>query len=571
MSTRKRRSRARSVAANIFMATGFMGIGLAGALLAPQSVQAASATTGIISGKVTADKGKVQAFRVQARDVVNRITYTVFTVGGAYNINNLPPGEYEVGVLEEEYKSPRSTVKLAAGKTEKADIKLEANPPLPPGKGLGLYEQQGKIVDLVDYNTLYPPGPGRDTLEQKCFGCHSTAYDNHWHRMPGKTKAEWAMSFKRMYDHEVYNKKKIANIGAPPISEYPLGDEEKDTMLNYLAEHFGPNRPERDFKLDTVTRDEAALSKVQYVAYFYPQGRGSHDVYPSTQLPGVLWGANIGNGYITSVDTNVLDPTARYKEWKIPNPEGYERGVFPHGIVECKDKIYWTGMADDTIGEMQIKTNEIVRHVMPTRGGGSHTPRHDSKCNIWATQVYGPSRVVRLDANTKKMTDWVVLAGANWYGIAVDQKDRPWAASYGAPAAAMYDSGAEKWKVYDLNHGIRRITVAPDGKVWGNQYFGNNLVRIDPDSGEIKYFPLPVKLAAVYESISDAQGNQWAESQPYNGVFKLEPQTTKWTYYPFPVLRGHTPKMEVDNNGTFWYALQNALIAMKPNGNVPAK
>ncbi len=548
---------------------GALGIGLASMLLASGPAEAAGAT-GVISGKVTADKGKVQALRVQARDTVNRVTYTVFTVGGEYHIYNLPPAEYEVSVLEEEFKSPRPLVKVAAGKSENANLELEALKPLPAGKGVGLYEQQGKTVDLVDFDTLYPAGPGRDILVQKCFGCHSTAYDNHWHRMPGRTKAEWGEAFKRMYDPETYNKKKIAEIGAPPMLEYPLLEEDKDTLLTYLATNFGPGHPERDYKLDTVVRNEDALSKVQYVTYYYPAQRGSHDVFPSAQLPGTLWGASIGSGYITAVNTGASDPAARYREWEIPNPENHVRGVHPHGVIECKDKIYWTGMADDTIGEMDIKTGAIIRHVMPTRGGGSHTARADSKCNVWATQVYGQSRVVRMDAKTKEMKDWVVLAGANWYGITVDQKDRPWAASYGAPAAAMFDLKTEQWKVYELSHGIRRITVDPDGKVWGNQYFGNNLVKIDPDTGAIKYYELPVKLAAVYESISDAQGNQWAESQPYNGLFKLNPKTTQWTYYPNPVLRGHTPKMEVDEHGDIWYSMQGALMTLKPNGNVPA-
>ena len=571
MSEKKHLGRVRGTAANILMATVATGLGLSLALSAPGTALAADAPSGTITGKVKADKGKVQAFRVQAREANSHITYTVFTAGGAYNINNLPPGDYEVRVLEDEYESSRQTVKLAAGKTESANIELEAHAALPAGKGRGRYEQQGKIVDLVDFDKLYPPGPGRDILVQNCFSCHGTAYDNHWHRVAGRTKAEWAEAFKRMYDPETYNKKKIAEIGAPPIRERPLSPDDKETVLNYLTKNFGPDRPERDFKLDSVTRDEAALSKVQYVSYPLPQGRASHDVFPSKALPGVFWGANIGNGYVTAVDTNVKDPVAAYKEWQIPNPENHTRGVYPHGIIECAGKVYWTGMADDTIGEMDIKSGAITRHVMPTRGGGAHTLRADSKCNIWATQVYGPSRVVRLDAQTKKMEDWIVMAGANWYGIVVDQKDRPWAASYGWPAAGMYDLTTQKWKIFDLNSGIRRITVAPDGKAWGNQYFGNNLVRIDPDKGDIKYFPLPVKLAAVYESISDAQGNQWAESQPYNGVFKLDPKTTKWTYYPNPVLLGHTPKMETDANGNVWYSMSGSLIELKPNGNVPAK
>ena len=59
-----------------------------------------AAGTGVISGSVTADRGTVAAFRVKARHTEQRIAYTVYTVGGRYQIFNLPMGTYEVRVIE---------------------------------------------------------------------------------------------------------------------------------------------------------------------------------------------------------------------------------------------------------------------------------------------------------------------------------------------------------------------------------------------------------------------------------------------------------------------------------------
>ena len=53
-----------------------------------------SGKTGVIGGRVTADRGEVRALRVQAKDTVHRMAYTVFTNKGQYQIFNLPPSSY---------------------------------------------------------------------------------------------------------------------------------------------------------------------------------------------------------------------------------------------------------------------------------------------------------------------------------------------------------------------------------------------------------------------------------------------------------------------------------------------
>src|SRR5262245_50595590 len=101
---------------------------LAWAALAATQAQPAGRAEGVIAGKVTADRGTVRAFRVKARDTAHKITYTVFTRKGAYQIFHLPPGTYEVLVLEEGYTSPVQTVELRGGDTKTVDVAVQARP-----------------------------------------------------------------------------------------------------------------------------------------------------------------------------------------------------------------------------------------------------------------------------------------------------------------------------------------------------------------------------------------------------------------------------------------------------------
>ena len=132
---------------------------------------AKDAPSGVISGTVTANRDyalseasgnhipALNAVRVRARDEERKITYTVFTQKGHYQIYNLPPGKYEMSALQDGFDSKGPTVELKAGDTKTADVALTARP-------------DQLRSELVDFDTLYPPGPTRDYLMQNCMGCH---------------------------------------------------------------------------------------------------------------------------------------------------------------------------------------------------------------------------------------------------------------------------------------------------------------------------------------------------------------------------------------------------------------
>jgi virginiamycin B lyase len=557
-----------------------------------------SNATGTISGSVRADRGTVRAFRVKARDTVNRITYTVFTSRGRYQILRLPPSTYEITVLEPEHESPTETVRLTAGANATADIDLKARGPAAVG-GAGILGQSGNQeyvssessragrdggpVELVEYDTLYPPGPGRDLLEQHCFGCHGPS---GFHRRP-RSEAAWTAALRRMWDQDAYLKgPKIAGIGSAPALDHQLTDAQKHTIVRYLATNFPVGAKRRDLKTDTLVRDEEALANAIYIQYELPPvthagfsnrgyetaRRGIHDVFPGNgpDSRGTIWAAGNDSGSILHIDPRKLDFNARVREWRIPHPENLNVGA--HGIIELGGRVYWTELRADAVGELDPKTGDFERYPAPTPGAGGHTLRADSKGNIWFTTVYGRSRLNRIDAKTKKVTEYDPVRGANWYGIVTDAKDRMWAVGYGAfHGIIMYDPSTDKWTRYPTSAANRRVTVDPSGKVWANQYFGNAIASVDPDTGKVTEYKLPLKYGNPYEGWSDLEGNIWIDNSVYNSLVRFSQRTEQFIYVPYPILNGHAPKMEVDSEGTLWFGLgrPSELTAFKITGNAP--
>lgn len=545
--------------------------------------------TGVIAGRVTVDQGEVQAFRVKARDNVHRISYTVYTVDGGYQIFNLPPSTYDLQVIEAGFETLVRIVEVEAGRTTTADLALTSTGAVvAQGAGVrGATAQRNyggsaaddRAAELVDFDTLYPPGPARDVMLRACFGCHGPA---GFHRRGRKNEAGWRRAVDRMFDPNG----RVADMaaGVPQVTYDLVSLEEKESIIQYLTANFGPGSAQRDLELDPLVRDEAALSRAVYIQYELNRGprrklsngvtpRGSvHSVFASFAEPGVIWISGNGSNAILRVDTQDADFERRTTEYWIENPENIN--VTPHGILEFRGKVYWVELTGDHLGELDPATGEMTRYPMPTTGAGPHSVWVDSRGNLWYTYFASSGKIARFDLATEEFTEWEPLAGFSGYGIVVDRQDRVWAVGLHTPAVFMYNQETSEWTSYETTHPARRPTIDSNGQIWSAHYFGNMISRVDPATGEVKEYELPLKDGNPYDLWPDEEDNLWVENAIYNSLVKFDQRTEGWTYFPFPELAAHTPKLDRDGDGTLWFTLRNAagpgLAAFKPMGNVAA-
>jgi streptogramin lyase len=529
------------------------------------TARAADPAAGTITGKVTADQGAVVAFRVKVKDTSRKIAYTVFTQKGFYRIFNLPPGNYQVAGLQEGYASTTQNVELKAGESKSADLTLTA--------------EETKHVKWVDYNELFPPGPGRDVLMQECGGCHGLEHIP-WQAMAPRSEAAWRAAVNRMFT-VIPTRSQV-----PIVSSVAVPEDKREAIIQYFASNFGMDTERRDLKLDAVSLDEDALSKAVYVQYELPPlgpgetgKRRMHDVFPS-RVSSAVYMVDIGVGSILGMDLHNLEYPSRWKVWHVNSSA--TANVVPHGIIESKGHVYWTELGNGAIGELDPKTNEMHEHAMPQKGA-PHTPRWDSKGNVWFTSVYNDSRIGRLDYQTKKMTIYdpaPEYKDAHYYGLIVDQKDRVWAAGSTAHIIAGFDPKTDKWKVYPTPtqpSGARRLTVDSKGMIWFSEHIGDGIGMLDPDTGKIVEYKSPIRWGGEYECWADPSDKIWVSLRSYAIMEKFDPDTKKFTFFPYPELRSERPqvyKMEIDAQGTMWFANGTAavptLTSFRPNGNVPS-
>ena len=558
------------------------------------SAQTASGQGATISGTVTANRdyalseasGKhipaLYAVRVRARDAERHIIYTVFTNKGRYQIYNLPPGTYQMSALQDGFDSTTPSVDLKAGETKTADVALKVKP--------------DKLrAELVDFDTLYPPGATRDYLMNNCMGCHGFEHIP-WHRIGGRDEDAWRRAVGRMFDMDGTSR----HTGVPQVNPAAIPEEKREDIIKYFSEAFSLDGKPRDLKLDDLPLDEAALSRAINIEYELPpplpgkkdEDISSHDVWPS-KFSSTVYVAEMGMDSIQGMDTQRLDYPGRFRTYVLPNPDLGHREVGPHGITQAKDGHVYTAEIDESmIGELDPETGKVTHYETPTRST-PHTIRSDSKGNVWFSEMQGKSKIGKLDAATKKITEYDPSpsdANAHYYGLTVDQKDRVWAVGMTSHKIVGYDPKTDKWSVYATPtqpSGPRRLTVDSKGKVWFSEHIGQALGMLDPDSGKITEYKDPYSYFGGYECYADSQDNIWVTLRSYGVLAKFDQKTKKYTYFPepFPDIMGrehpgphgtrmgglYPPKIEQDAQGTFWYAgiAMHTLTAFKPEGNVP--
>ena len=412
-----------------------------------------------------------------------------------------------------------------------------------------------------------------------CFGCHGPA---GFHRRGPRNENGWRQAVDRMFDVDG----RVANMapGVPQVTHDLVSVEEKELIIQYLTSLFGPGSEPRDLELDPLVRDEQALSEAVYIEYELKRGperllangappRGSiHSVFASLAEPGVIWVSGNGSNSIIRMDSRDPDFETRTDEFWIENPENIN--VTPHGIVEHRGRVYWVELTGDHFGELDPATGEMTRYPMPTKGAGPHSVWVDSRGQFWYTYFASAGRIGRFDLDANDFTEWEPLAGFSGYGIVVDRQDRVWAVGLHTPAMFMYNQETAAWRSYPMANPARRPAIDSEGKVWAAHYFGNAISRIDPVTGTVTEFELPLKDGNPYDVWPDADDNLWVENGIYNSLVRFDQATGDFTYFPFPELRAHTPKLDRDREGTLWFTLRGpsggpGVAALKPNGNVP--
>ena len=489
------------------------------ALLCTLPIQA-SANTGSVQGVVKDSAGApVAGAFVKLKNAERRLTFMVVSQAqGRYTVKNLPPGNYVVQGIGNGYQSKWSAAAAVdEGKPATVDVALtDAQAPALPNAWPGrLPGDMGGEGGAAEAPPKLPEGDGQKIALTKCSMCHT----------PGRIlgyQADAKRWKETLDDMRMYMQGSKQNIS--------MSDQEAATLLNYLVKNFaeGEGGRAKKAKPDANSRLPRTLvtgAGAKYVAVEY-------EIPTPNVEPHEVTVDSEGNGWVSQRRGGKLGrfnpKTLTYSE--VSPPPAESPSVQLNAIWAApQNKLWFLDVGPNRRWlTYDTKSKEFNQFKMTTKlrtgAAGGNTMRVHPNGTVWFNAI-GNNTVIRLDPKTKEFTGFEVPSGV---------KAGRSASPYG-------------------------MAIAGDGYIWIAENAMNKMGRVDPISGKIDEFDIPVENAVPRKGGPDAEGNVWFGLHGAGKILKIENKTNKMSVFTPPTENSGTYAVSVDmKHNLIWVAQQQA-------------
>jgi virginiamycin B lyase len=549
----------------------------------PGAVQSMASMTGTVDAP-----RPFKAAQVYLRNVDTRMLYMVYTSAGKFRAVALLPGSYEISAQARGLESDVQKVAIKAG--DRPTVKLSMREAAAADRFPSSIQGPPRNVTLASYDEVYPPGPGKQVMEEVCMACHG---ENFFPMRP-RNAAGWTAGLDLMMGKNLGDRDRVNSyegILAPPATNFRFGYQDRKDVLEYLIKNFGEGSKPRAVRADETPLDEAKLAKAQFIEYYLTPDQANRDQAVAGQPQGELAASNNRILYTLQLDARgnawgvdrgnpnrlvKLDPrTGAQKDYILPDPRA---GV--HEIVIDRDGMIWVpelgGVPRTRVyrllgfnpltekWEQQINADpdDVIRNPNKV---GMHASAVDSKGNLYMNW-FGQGAVGKFDRETGKVEVYRIPSNsAIPYGMAVDKNDNIWSALWNYGKLTKFDTTTKQWTeftppTYPSN--MRRgVGVDSKNNVWFGIYAAGQrpakLGKLDQTTGRITEWSIPRRGSQPYEATADFQDNIWFPdtSPPVNQpvLGKFEPRTQTFTFYPKPQVGADSPKLQHTADGAVWY------------------
>ncbi len=512
-----------------------------------------------LSGKVAAAKALGQ-LSVHAYNTDKRVAYTVYVVKGQYRATNLFPGHYEISVRgtvgQRNWSLAPLTVQadISASQQARVDFKLTATSYGPTYIGGRPYPTD----NIAPYDVVYPPGRGRQVIENTCFGCHVVnffPYNAQRTYPAGRTpynRDGWRIAVDRMATGHAFSQPTKASY----FDRGLLSPQDREALIDYLTDNFGyGSTPRVVQQIDDPALDEKLLERAEFVEYRWPNTPGRDNRYvhtPDFDGQGNVWIMDRGAEGPVRVDPRSAEITHHL---------GHGGGEFM--TVDVDGTAWYGGL---THYDPSTRTHDEYKLTGGRNGRnfGVSTLVIDSQGDIWLS-LLTTGGLGKFDRKANSVQWWdVPVLRSRPYGLTLDHDDKVWFADYHNSGITRFDPVTQQFRHYPLTlrtpTNIRRLSVDSKNFVWSATWGSPGLqrgalYRLNPDNGAVDEYPIGIPYTNPYDTEVDKDDNVWLATD--NHVLKFDVKTRTFARYPVPT-RTDIPKLAVTRDGAVWFGPRNA-------------
>jgi streptogramin lyase len=492
---------------------------------------------GSIAGEVKNQSGEpVAGALVRVKNAERGLIITVISQDrGRYKASDLPSGKYTVLGVGGGFQSGDSTVEVNGNRsaTLNLDLKVPAD--------------FKKTVPMSDYATLMPDGEAKTIIVSLCTDCHKGGLQEVL--LTRKSREGWIEAVAKMRNRP---------YGLPRSLD--ISEQQKDAVIEYLAQHFGPDAQPFDTGKLPKSWVKGAATKVVTTELSVPSGAEPHDV--SVDSHGVGWVSEGDHGVIGRFDPQ----TSTYT--RIPLPGG--KSNVSATEVDSQDRVWVSDSVNNRVVRYDPKTGTFAEYPIPAGPNGErkslNTIRVHPDGTVWGTEITA-NKILRLDPATKKVTEYDVPSAVSLkvnstpYGMAIDGNKFIWFAERRVGKLGKINPNTGEIAEYDVptpGAVLRRMGADASGNIWFGEYGGvGKLAMIDYRTSKITEYPTPTKFSGAYSVDVDKIHNLiWINEMMADQIARFDPVTKTFVEYPISTRNSSVRRIALDPSrpNRIWYS-----------------
>jgi virginiamycin B lyase len=528
-----------AVPATIFVRGKILFLILATIACGSLAVVAQSTTT--ISGVVKGASGEpIAGAYVKVRNPDAGLTFMVVSQAqGRYSTPDIKPGKYTVQAIGADHQSPLSApVDVASGKQATVDVTLSDARKMPAPR-VSLTE--------ADFEKQMPEGEAKKLLTTRCVLCHGMD------RVVASrfTREEWEKTVDTMRDYMADHK-------------ITISDKERATMLDYLNANFNNSgeqrsRSGRAEEKDPFANLPATLAKggeAKYVAmeFALKKKAGHHDI--TVDSTGTAW-AGARQGWIAKFDPKTFTYT------EIPVPPGKFKEAALNAIQADPKDVLWTmdNGPNNRMIAYNVKSREFNQFSIPapaaSNGSQINTIRFFKDGSVWGSGITS-SRIIKLEPDTKKISDYPVPKGTHPYGMAIGGDGNIWYVANYADEIVKLEISSGKLTHYKVpphtprgpyGADVRRMGADHEGNLWAGENAAGRLLKIEYKTGKMTEYATPTTDSGPYSvDVPPKEDLIWFSEQLVDKLARFDPKTNAFLEFPLAGTESDVRRIEIDRS-----------------------
>ena len=494
-----------------------------------------SSVTGVVK---SASGEPVAGAYVKVKNPDAGLTFMVVSQAqGRYNTPDLKPGKYTVQALGADRQSPPSApVDVTSGKQATVDVTLSDMRKMPAARV--------KVTE-AEFEKQMPEGEAKKLLTTRCVMCHGMD------RVVASrfTREEWEKTVENMRAYMADNK-------------VPLSDKEKETILDYVSANFNPNSQQRSRSGRAEDKDPfanlpvklATGGEAKYVAmeFALKKKAGHHDI--TVDSTGPPW-VGARSGWIARFDPK----TFTYTEVAIPQAKFKEAPL--NAIAADPKDVLWTmdNGPNNRMIAYNVKSREFNQFNIPapaaSNGSQINTIRFFQDGSVWGSGITS-SRIIKLDPDSRKVSDFPVPKGTHPYGLAIGGDGNIWYVANYADEIVKLEIGTGKLTHYKVpphnprgpyGGDVRRMATDHDGNLWAGENATGTLLKIDYKTGKMTEYSTPTPDSGPYSvDVPPKENLIWFSEQLVDKIARFDPKTNTFLEFPLAGTESDVRRIEID-------------------------